>query len=228
VFALVAAASAAGDAARVRAGRSLVVLLLGASGVVACANAPAYRPVGPPLADATVEAGLGVHGIVGQDVGGGGASGWVVGRIAPDLFLVGRGHLTDGLRWDGSSSTLQWGGAGGLRGTYALRPSLLVGGEVSVDYLQLAASDGSLQQYVSGVAAFPVAEEAFPDFWVYVQPTIGAGFRFGDVDVPFGGFTEMPIGIAWRPRPWLLLVGEGGLSLPFTGGYLGLAAALRL
>ena len=77
------------------------------------------------------------------------------------------------------------------------------------------------------MASFPVAEEAFDGVWVYVQPTIGAGFRFGDVDVPFSGFTEVPIGIAWKQSENLVLVAEGGFAIPFTGGYLGLAASWR-
>jgi hypothetical protein len=208
----------------------LVVVVAAAVGACGsgCATAPAYRPVGPPMLDAVFEGGVGVHGIAGAEYGGGGTALWATGQLTRDVALIARAHVADGVRWDGTASTLQWGASAGFRGTYVLRPSLLVGGDVSVDYLQLATSDGTLQQFASGIAAFPVAEEALPGLWVYVQPAIGAGFRFGDVDVPFGGFTEMPIGVAWRALPWLLIVGEGGLSLPFSGGYVGVGAALRL
>jgi hypothetical protein len=44
----------------------------------------------------------------------------------------------------------------------------------------------------------------------------------------FSGFTEVPIGIAWKPAPWATVVVEGGFAIPFNGGYLGVAGAFRL
>jgi hypothetical protein len=205
-----------------------VVAVVG--GVASCASAPVYRPVGPPMGDRGFEGGLGVHGVVAQDVVGGGSVAWMSGQVAKDIFVVGRGHVTNVLPWDGrTGGTIQVGGAGGLRGMYALRPELLIGAELDVDYLQLtSAADGTNQMFVSGVFSFPVAEKAFENAWVYTQPTIGAGYRFGDVDAPFAGFTEIPIGFAWQLQPWLVVVGEGGLCIPFSGGYFGVGAALRL
>jgi hypothetical protein len=190
-----------------------------------------YRPVGPPMGTAGFEAGAGLHGVVGQETGGVGVAGWMTGQVSKDIMLVGRGHFTDLIPYRGGGGVfrdIQYGGSAGFRGVYALKPDLLLAGEVLVDYMELRDStSGIVQHFISGVASFPVAEEAFDGVWVYVQPTIGAGFRFGDVDVPFSGFTEVPIGIAWKQSENLVLVAEGGFAIPFTGGYLGLAASWR-
>ncbi len=216
-----------------------VVVAVGLGVVPGCAYAPAFRPVGPPPGDAAVEAGAGGFGLFGQERGGAGAASWVTGRIAPDLFLVGRAHVADAVSWSdtggllgASSRSRQWGTAGGLRGLFTLRPGLLAGGELLLDYTQFASTDavdvpGTTQHFVSLIASLPVAEEAFPDGYVYVQPALGAGYRFGDVDVPFGGFFELPLGFAWRAQPWLVVLGEAGLSLPFSGGYVAVGAAMR-
>jgi hypothetical protein len=238
-----ALARLAGDLALPVHGAVLVVVALATSALLpACAYAPAFRPVGPPMGDRVVEAGVGVDALFGQDTGGAGTAGWVTGRVADDLFVVGRAHVSDAVPWSAEGGLLgveharQWGGAAGIRGLYELRPGLLAGGEVTLDYTQFsstidaggnATADPTTQHFVSAIAAFPVAEEAFRDGYVYLQPAIGAGYRFGDVDVPFGGFFEVPIGFAWRPQPWLLVLGEGGVSLPFSGGYVAAGAAFR-
>ena len=190
-----------------------------------------YRPVGPPMGTAGFEAGAGLHGVVGEQTGGVGVAGWMTGQVAKDIMLVGRGHFTDLIPYRGGAGVfrdIQYGGSAGFRGVYALKPDLLLAGEVLVDYMELRdSSSGIVQHFVSGVASFPVAEQAFEGVWVYVQPTIGAGFRFGDVDVPFGGFLELPIGVAWKATETMTLVAEGGFAIPFNGGYLGLAASWR-
>lgn len=221
----------AGYASSVRHLLGLALLL----SVVGCANAPAYRPIGPPMNEKAFEAGVGVHGVVGQDVGGIGAGAWVVGQVAKDIFLVARGHHTELIPYRGYQGVFldsQFGGSGGFRGLYRLSEDLFIGGEVTADYLSLRSSvDGSQEHFVSGVASFPVAERAFENFWFYVQPTVGAGYRFAynkEVDVPFSGFMEVPIGVAWKANDSLVVVGEGGFAIPFTGGYLGLALAWRL
>jgi hypothetical protein len=209
-------------------GLALLGVLVVVSG---CASAPAYRPVGPPMGTAGFEAGAGVHGVVGEDVAGVGTAAWMTGQVARDIMLVARGHFTDLIPYQGGAGVfrdIQYGGSGGFRGQYALKPDLLLAGEVTLDYLEQRRSDGTVQQFVSGIVSFPVAEKAFTDFWVYVQPSIGAGFRFGDVDAPFSGFTEVPIGIAWKPTEWATVVVEGGFAIPFNGGYLGVAGAFRL
>jgi len=206
------------------------LLVVVAVACVGCAQTAVYRPVGPPMLDAAFEGGGGVHGIVGQDTGGVGVSAWATGQVAKDILLVARAHGTDLIPYTddgGLFRDVQFGGSGGLRGVYALRPELLIGGEVTLDYLELRQGT-TAQRFVSGVASFPVAEEAFTDVWVYIQPTLGAGFRFGDVDAPFSGFTEVPVGIAWKAAPWAVLVVEGGFAIPFAGGYLGVAGAFRL
>ncbi len=226
----------------------IVVALMFSIVVVAssgCAYAPAFRPVGPPLLEQNLEAGVGGVAVVGQEQAGGGMAAWVTGRVARDLLLVGRGHVTEALPLaQGSTSgglrqdqARQWGGAVGLRGLFDIRPGILAGGELALDYTQFssfaatqtaAAASSSLQHFLSLTASLPVAEEVFPDVFVYVTPTLGAGYRLGDVDIPFGGYVEAPIGVAWRLRPWLVVMGEGGVSLPFSGGYLALGAGFRL
>jgi hypothetical protein len=214
-----------------------VWLLIGVGALAAgCAYAPAFRPVGPPMDDRVVEVGAGGIGLFAQDAAGVGATGWVTGRIAPDVLLVGRGHVADAVPYAsggllGDERSRQWGGAAGLRGLFPLRPGLLAGGELVLDYTQLtsttAAGLATQQHYASLIASVPIAEEAFRDGYVYVQPALGAGYRFGDVDVPFGGFFELPFGFAWRAQPGLVVLAEGGLSIPFSGGYVAAGAAFR-
>ncbi len=208
--------------------RAVVAFLMLVS--VGCAYSPAYRPVGPPMLDAVFEGGAGVHGIVGQDTAGIGATAWAQAQVAPNILIVARGHGTDlipyvddgGLFQDG-----QTGGSLGLRGVFPLREELLIGGEVNVDYVVLRQGD-SVAHFFSGIMSFPVAEQAFTDVWLYVQPSIGAGPRFGDVSEPFAGFMEIPVGVAWKIAPWAVLSVEGGFAIPFSGGYLGVAGAFRL
>ncbi len=210
-------------------GVGVAVVALVVSG---CASAPAYRPVGPPMGTAGFEAGAGVHGVVGQDRAGVGSGVWVTGQVAQDILLVARAHGTELFPYEGGEggllSDVQYGGSAGFRGVFNLHKDLILGGEVTIDYLELRDSRNKLtQQFVSGVVSFPVAEEAFPGFWVYVQPTLGAGPRFGDVNEPFSGFTEVPIGVAWQAADWAVIVAEGGFAIPFAGGYFGVAGAFR-
>ena len=202
------------------------------SAVSGCASAPLYRPVSPPMDDRVFEGGVGVHGVIGQDDGGVGTGAWLQGQVSKDVFLVARGHFTDLIPYRGGSGLFkdtQWGGAAGFRGVYRISDELHLGGEVLLDYQQISSSvNGKTQHFVSGIVGLPVAEMGLPDLWIYVEPSIGAGYRFGDDVQPFSGFLECPIGVAWRPAPWALLVVEGGLAIPFNGGYLGVAGALRL
>lgn len=207
------------------------VAVAGVALVGGCANAPAYRPVGPPMGTAGFETGGGVHGVVGDTGGGVGVGAWVTGQVAKDILVVGRGHFTDIFPYNGSGgvfSDIQYGGAFGLRGVYAIKPELLLAGEATIDYLEFRNSQtGEIEQYVSGIASFPVAEQAFENVWVYVSPSIGAGFRFGDVEQPFSGFTEIPIGVAWKAAENAVVIVEGGFAIPFNGGYLGVGGAWR-
>lgn len=205
-----------------------------------CASAPMYRPVSPPLDDKSFEAGAGVHGVIGEDVGGVGSAAWVQGQVAKDVMLVARGHFTELFPYKGVKGLLndvQFGGAAGLRGIYRISDDLVLGGEGLADYQQLTTSaDGNTEYFISGIAGFPIAERALPNLWVYVEPQLGAGYRFitdvdgayVDADVPFSGFMECPIGVVWQPVDWATVVVEGGFALPFTGGYLGAGAAFRL
>lgn len=208
-----------------------VIAVLFVSG---CASAPAYRPVGPPIGERTVEAGAGVHGVVGQDVGGVGAAGWVTGKVAKDIQVVARAHHTELIPYagyNGFAHDSQYGGSAGVRGLYRINDTMLLGGEATADYLELRRNDGTVETFVSGVVAFPVAQQLVPSVWVYAQPTIGAGPRWlngaTDPTVPFGGFLEVPLGMTWQVNDQLVLVAEGGFAIPFTAGYLGLAASYR-
>ena len=205
-----------------------------------CASAPMYRPVSPPLDDKGFEAGGGVHGVVGEDVAGVGSAAWLQAQVAKDISLVARGHFTELFPYKGIKGVLsdvQFGGAAGVRGTYRISEDLVMAGEGLIDYQQLTTSaDGHTEYFISGIAGLPVAEKALPNVWVYVEPQLGAGFRFVtdadgnfvEADVPFSGFIECPIGVAWQPADWALVVVEGGFALPFTGGYFGVGAAFRL
>ena len=210
----------------------LVVVVVAAVALVGCASAPMYRPVSPPMNDKVFEAGAGVHGVVGEDVAGAGTSVWVQGQLTKDILVVARGHATDVFPYKGGAGffdNVQFGGAGGLRGTYRISDDLHFGGEVLVDYQQISSSLSDTTQYfVSGIAGFPVAERALPNVWVYVEPQLGAGYRFGDVDAPFSGFLECPLGVVWQASDSVLVVVEGGFAIPFTGGYLGVGGAFRL
>lgn len=192
-----------------------------------------YRPVSPPLNEKVFEAGAGVHGVVGQESAGFGTGAWMQAQVAQDIMVVARGHFTDVFPYRGGGGgvfqDVQLGGAGGLRGTYRISDDLTLGGELLVDYQQLSSSvAGTTQYFVSGIAGFPVAERALPNVWVYVEPQLGAGYRFGDVAEPFSGFVECPIGAAWQVNDSVVVVVEGGFALPFTGGYGGVGASFRL
>lgn len=209
----------------------LTVMALGGA-QLGCASAPALRPVGPPMATSAFEGGAAVHGMVGQNVAGGGTTFWAQGQVAKDIILVGRatGSTFVPYATGAGGGDFQLGANGGFRGIYRVSDELFIGGEFTLDYLQFQASTPRASQYfISGVASFPVAEQAFlPGLWFYVQPTLGAGYRFGDVDTPFAGFTEVPLGVAYQWNELVVVSAEGGFAIPYNGGYLALGAAFRL
>jgi hypothetical protein len=187
-----------------------------------------------------VEAGVGAHGIFGASQMGVGGDGWLEAQLLPPgsiegwgaVQLVGRGSATPIFAYAEPSLTsdVLVDGSLGVRADYAVLPTLHVGGEVLGGY-ELRTSTGSNAILLS--AGMPVAEAASPDLWVYTDPTVGLIIRVaGDAcshNVPFCGYSEVPLGVVWRATPWLLLVGEGGLSLPIQyGGYAGVAASFRL
>jgi hypothetical protein len=203
----------------------------------ACATTPAYRPVAPLLTpNQPMDASIGVHGVVGSDAWGIGSTAAVTRAITDDVHIWARGHGTQFFPYR-SKTTLgadaQFGGSAGVRGVYRPMATLLLGGEVSLDYLEQRTSTGgsdggaTTQRFVSAVIGFPVAEEALPDLFLYVVPTAGAGYRFNDKNVPFAGFVEMPLGASYRLREWLVVVAEGGFAIPFNGGYGGVSLSFR-
>ncbi len=216
---------------RARAARSFVI---GAVAMLAllggCATAPFYRPMGPPMDNDVVECGIGAHADFGSDQMGVGTAGWLQAQVLPDFELVLRGHGTDFFSYAGTGQPFDdvlFGGSAGIRGIYHFSPTLLLGGEALVDYEQRTGPEH--EQLVSGIVGIPVAEAATPDLWVYTDISLGIAVPLNrDAAVPFFGFQEIPLGVAWRATPWLLVVGEGGVSLPVNGGYVGVAAAFRL
>jgi hypothetical protein len=200
--------------------------LLGASG---CATAPFFRPQGPPLNDRVAEVGVGAHAAFGRDRMGVGTGGWLHAQVMPDVELVLRGHGTDFFRYDGAGRPLDdllAGGSIGLRGRYRYSPTLLLGGELLLDYQ--ARTGESDEQLLSGIFGIPVAEEAAPGLWVYTNISLGIAVALHDNPaVPFFGFQEIPIGLSWQATDWLVIAAEGGFSLPLNGGYAGAAAAFR-
>jgi hypothetical protein len=205
--------------------------------VQGCASAPVYRPLSPPLmTDQTFDVGVGVHTIVAGDQAGPGTSLWGSAEVLDNIQVFARGHGTLLLPYAGAAvgSNNQVGGSAGVRGLYPLLQTLLVGGELSIDYLEQHRTIGvgtengaTTARFISGAIGFPVSEEAFPGFALYVTPTIGAGFRFGDVDTPFAGFTEIPIGMSWRINNAMVWVVEAGFCIPYTGGYGGTSMSFR-
>jgi hypothetical protein len=184
-----------------------------------------------------VDVGVGLHGMGAADQAGGGAAGWVQVQVMPNVQAFGRGHGTLMQPFSGAhsvGSNHQWGAGVGVRGTYPVFNTLLLGGELSIDYLAQKRSiqDGNnvdtTAHFVSAAFGFPVSEEALPGLSFFVTPTIGAGFRFGDVDVPFAGFMEAPVGVSWALRDNMVLVAEGGFAIPYRGGYGGVALSFRL
>lgn len=158
-----------------------------------------------------------------------GTGGWVHAAVLPDIELVGRMHATDFFDYDGGNALDVFaGGSVGVRGRYRYKETLLLGGEALIDY-QVRTSSG--QHFVSGIVGVPIAEQAAPGLWVYTNVSLGIAIPLHEkAAVPFFGFQEIPIGVAWQATPWLLVVGEGGLALSLqdTGGYGGIALALRL
>lgn len=208
----------------------LVLLLLGALTGSGCATAPFFRPMGPPLTDRqVVEAGIGPHVAFGREQMGVGTGAWFHTQVMPDVDLVLRGHGTDFFRYDGAGkpfADVLGGGSIGIRGRYRYLPTLLLGGELLLDYE--ARSGENDEQLLSAIFGIPVAEEAAPGLWVYTNISLGVAVALHpDPLVPFFGFQEIPLGVAWQPTDWLVVVAEGGVSLPLNGGYGGAAAAFR-
>lgn len=179
--------------------------------------------------------GIGPHVMFGREEMGVGTGGWLHAEVVDDVELVLRGHGTDFFRYDGAAKgdggvldDVFAGGSAGIRGRYRYTDTLLLGGEALVDY-QVRTSTG--QHFLSGIVGLPVAEQAAPGLWVYTDITLGIAIPLHEnPDVPFFGFQEIPLGIAWQPAEWMLLVAEGGFALAVEngGGYGGVAVAFRL
>jgi hypothetical protein len=204
--------------------------------VEGCASAPQFRAVAPPMTDDQhVELGVGTHGILGPIVStpqlaGGGLDGWVVVPLMPNLDITARGHgaALFALPKSGVTNTSLWGGSAGLRGHFNITDTLLGGGEAMIDYQQQGDFNTGVR-YVSGIVGAPFAEKAFDNFYVYTELLLGLAIPvYPGSKVPFFGFSEFPLGVAWKLNDSLVLQAEGGASIPFNGAYFGVAAAFRL
>jgi hypothetical protein len=195
-----------------------------------CVSTPTMRPVGPPMGDHSVEAGVGPHAMFGRDSMAVGMTGWAAGQVHTNIDIVGHGYGTDFFAYDGSTpvgSDVLFGGGLGLRGRYMFFDSLVVGAEAFAAYDQRTGANNHEQLFLA-MFGLPVAEEAFEGFWVYTDIQLGIAVPFQeDPRGPFFGIQEIPIGVVWEATPWLLLVGEGGYALPLNGGYGSVAAAFR-
>ncbi len=200
-------------------------------GQVACVTSPTLRPVGPPVGEHVLEAGIGPYAMFGKDGGGAGTAAYASGQVYPNVDVIGQGYAADFFDYRGKNPLLSdvlFGGGLGLRGRYALFDNLIVGAEFFLEYDQRTGGpiDEQLVLLVGGV---PVAEEAFEGFWVYTNIRLGIALPLKpDPRGPFFGIQEIPLGVAWEIRPWLLLLGEGGVALPVQGGYGAVAVAFRL
>lgn len=214
--------------------RSLAFALLGAAFVAwlsSCVTAPVHRPIGPPIGDRTAELGIAPGAMFGEDEMGVGASGWAAWQVHPEIDIIARGFGSDVFTYDGNTplaSDVLAGGGLGLRGRYTLFPNLLVGAEAFIEYNQR--TGGAVpERLVTIIGGVPVAEEAFPGFWVYTDIQLGLAIPLQkDPRGPFFGIQEIPLGVAWQVTPWFMLVAEGGFAVPVNGGYGSVGVAFRL
>ena len=172
---------------------------------------------------------MGPHIAFGRDQMGLGTSAWGHAQIARDFELVIRGHGTDCFEYAGSTVVLAdvlAGGSVGIRQRYRYKSTTMLGAEAFLDYQ--GRSGASNTQSVSGIVGIPVAEQAVPGLWVYTDISMGIAIPLEkNPAAPFFGFQEIPLGISWEVSPGLLVVAEGGMSLPLNGGYFGAATAFR-
>ncbi|HEY4223802.1 MAG TPA: hypothetical protein VGO62_20740 [Myxococcota bacterium] len=189
----------------------------------------------------SLEAGVGAHGEFGQDTMGVGSDLWLEANLLGAgsyegwgaVQLVARGSATSLFPYSGAGAPLGdvlAEGTAGVRASYAVTPTFYLGGEILGGYEQRTGIKG--EQTIVASLGMPVAEQATPDIWVYADPTIGLLARLdGDPcshGIPFCGYTEVPLGVAWRINPMVMVMAEGGLSLPVQpGGYGALALSLR-
>lgn len=182
------------------------------------------------MGSAVVEAGIGPHAAFGRESMAVGTSAWVSGKVGDGVSLFVRGSAADFFPYQGGQAPLGdvlASGGGGVRWTSRYLPHLVLGAEGMIEYEQR--SGPNAEQLAILTAGMPVAEEAFEGLWAYTDVQLGIAVPLiEDPRGPFFGYVEVPLGLAWQPAPWLLVVGEGGLFLPLSGGYAAVAVAFRL
>lgn len=195
-----------------------------------CATAPSFRPAAPMMGDAVVEAGIGPHAGFGRESMAVGSTVWASGQVSEGVSFFLRGSAADFFSYQGDQAPLDdvlASGGGGIRWTARYLDHLILGAEGTLEYEQR--SGPLAEQLVIGTVGLPVAEQAMEGLWVYTDLQLGIAIPLvEDSRGPFFGYQEVPLGVAWQPLPWLLVVGEGGLFLPLAGGYGAVAVAVRL
>lgn len=196
-----------------------------------CATAPAHRPAAPMLGDKSVEAGVGTHLAFGREEMAVGSSAWVDGQVAKGVSVFVRGSGADFFSYQGNQPPFDdvlVSGGGGLRWTGEYLEGLTLGVEGILEYEQRTGP--AARQLVAATFGVPAAEKAGEGFWVYTDVQLGLAVPFATAEgePPFFGFMEVPLGLAWQPVDWLVVMGEGGLYLPLSGGYGAVAVSFRL
>ena len=198
--------------------------------VSGCATAPSFRPAAPLMGDDVVEAGIGPHVGFGRESMAVGTTAWVSGQVNEGVSIFVRGSAADFFSYQGDQAPLDdvlASGGGGLRWTARYLPHLILGAEGILEYEHRTGPDA--EQLIIATAGLPVAEEAVEGLWAYTDIQLGIALPLiKDNRGPFFGYVEVPLGVAWQPLPWLLVLGEGGLFLPLSGGYGAVAVAFRL
>src|SRR5438132_1498414 len=84
--------------------------------------------------------------------------------------------------------------AAGVRASYVISPTLVIGGEALGGYEQRAgaAAGNQAESLVFGTVGMPVAEAATPDIWVYTDITLGIAIPLEkSATAPFFGINEI-------------------------------------
>ena len=209
----------------------VVVMVVLAGG---CATAPVHRPVGPPIGLNTFEVGAGAHGVLTEKEIGGGGNAWAVYQFVDRVDLIIRGHGAELFPLPGvdQEEDLIFGGSAGIRYRFPVFKTTEVGIELLGDYLHIGPISKP-ERFISGIVGFAASEEAFPGVWVYTDIEIGLAVPLQDqTGLPFAGFVEVPIGVAWQPLDWLVIMGEAGAFSPEVAdgrpaGYLSISTAFH-
>jgi hypothetical protein len=136
--------------------------------LLGCVAVPVHRPIAPALGEHVAEVGVAPNAMFARDQMGVGGAAWTAVQVYPDVDVLAHGFFTDIFRYDGQTRALTdtfFGGGLGVRGRYALLEHLTIGAEALVEYDQRTGG-AAPEQLVTFIGGLPVAEQAFPGFWV--------------------------------------------------------------